>query len=158
MEFVRRNLGDVGGCVLVDCLHGVEGEIWGQRTTSKGLWSHLKRLWKERKRGGKEPLFGDRPLSVISGNVEKTWAGKENKSEETGGLGKEVIVKDRNAKQRMRAMRQVIDGFQQEQLRLSSRHQYFKAALSGHNVQEDQPEIVCEAIRWVVEELKKGPD
>lgn len=146
---------DVAGMVFVDIPHedlntryGEVSPRWAEEFEaswgdSEGItlemWYATQQALRDARAAGPDPLYGAMPLVVLT-------ATQEGPPLENPSLAE------------TEAFRRVWNDLQADLAGLSSNSQHWFAEESGHFVQNDQPELVDEAVRWVVEQVRGQPE
>ena len=136
--FADRYLDEVVGMVLVDTGHG-DPQVRRQAVLTAEEWRLVREVTTHADEGFTLPeglsLLGpdlaDKPLVVLT-------AGNRGASP----LSQDIVER----------LEQVHQEMQKELLDLSSNSTHIIAKESGHGIQMDQPDLVIEALRWVVEQ------
>jgi len=96
------------------------------------------------------PILGGRPVCVVKG---------DNKTDMQKLYDAGTALVDGNEAQRaafkefVRTMHEKDQGLQLELLTLSSQGRYIEVSKAGHNVQLSRPDVIVEAVKWVMNHL-----
>uniref|UniRef100_L2FLS7 Alpha beta hydrolase n=1 Tax=Colletotrichum fructicola (strain Nara gc5) TaxID=1213859 RepID=L2FLS7_COLFN len=101
-----------------------------------------------RKGAGRQPILGDRPVYVVVGTRSRDWS----------GLYAAGVARGNGTEEERKYVRGLIEtvdekceGLMREFLKVSRRSEIVFARESGHFVQMTQPDVVVDAVRWVLE-------
>jgi pimeloyl-ACP methyl ester carboxylesterase len=141
---------EVAGMVLVDVAHedvyarfSAISPVWAAEFAAawhdpEGItleaWFASQDMLREARAALPEPVFGAMPLVVLTATQE--GAPLEDATEEEAA-----------------AFRQAWFDLQDDLATLSSNSQHIFAEESGHFIQDDQPELVIDAVQWVIEQV-----
>jgi pimeloyl-ACP methyl ester carboxylesterase len=94
--------------------------------------------------------FGDRPVSVIKGNQSRDY---EMIYKAGVGAGNGTVEEREKVRKFIDGIDETMETLQRKQLQLSKRSRLIDATGSGNQVHMQQPELIAEEVRWVLNSL-----